>query len=346
MNETPLNDRAQTLLRLLIERYISDGVPVGSRTLAADSQLNLSPATIRHVLADLEDMGLLASPHTSAGRVPTAQGYRVFVDSLLTVQPLGPMELDSLKTRLTRPGSEAELLRRASGLMSEVSQMAGIVTLPRHGKTTLRQVEFLPLSERRVLVVLVINDQEVQNRIIHVNRPYQREELQRAANYLNEHLVGRSVEEVKQRLIRELESTKAEMDRLMVSAMELARAALGDEDGEGDYVLSGETQLMRYQDISDMEKLRSLFEAFSEKQELLHLFENVLQADGVQIFIGEESGYRPLNGCSVVTAPYSVDGQVLGVLGIIGPTRMNYRSLIPMVDVTARLLGAALKSED
>lgn len=344
MNSLSINERAQHLLKVLIEKYIAEGVPIGSRALAKESGLDLSPATIRNVLADLEDLGLIRSPHTSAGRVPTMKGYRVFVDSLVTVQPLIGSQIVKLKSELGRSQGDGRLLKSASSIISEITMMAGIVTLPRQDQSKLRQLEFLPLGDRRVLVIIVVSDGEIQNRVIQVSRDYERDELVSAANYLNSKLVGRSVQEVKKVLLDEMESTRTEMDRLMVSAIEMASQAFSQSaDKEGDYVLSGETQLMAYQDVSDVEKLRQLFEAFNQKREILSLFEHVLRADGVQIFIGEESGYTPLGDFSVVTAPYSADGQVLGVLGVIGPTRMNYNKVIPLVDVTAKLLGAALK---
>ncbi len=345
MAEISLNERAQYLLRALIDRYIAEGVPVGSGTLAKESGLELSSATVRNVLADLEDLGLITSPHTSAGRVPTVQGYRVFVDSLLTLQPPDDLQVGQLKSRLDRVRDSGSLMQSASHIIAGITQMAGIVTLPRRDQTRVKHIEFMPLGEKRVLVILVIGADDVQNRVITTDRDYQRDELQRAANYLNDKLAGRSVADVKQVLVQELELTKRQMDQLMVTALEMARQILGRDDTPGDYVLSGEVQLMTYQDISDVAKLRDLFEAFNEKRDILTLFDSVLQAERVQIFIGEESGYAPLGNCSVVTSPYYINGKVMGVLGIIGPTRMNYRRVIPVVDITAKLLSAALKQE-
>jgi len=345
MTEISINERARHLLRTLIERYIASGTPVGSGTLAKESGLDLSSATIRNVLADLEELGLIISPHTSAGRIPTAQGYRVFVDNLLTVKPMDDGQVDKLKTQLKLMHKTSGLVQSASQLISGITQMAGIVTLPRRDESKLQHIEFLPLGDKRILVVLVFGPEDIQNRVISTDRIYSRNELQQAANYLNDKLTGQTVEEVKQVLVRELEATKHQMDHLMVTALEMARQILAKDTSEGDYVLSGEVQLMTYQDISDVTKLKSLFEAFTEKREILHLFDHVLRAEGVQIFIGEESGYAALGNCSIVTAPYQVEGQVLGVLGIIGPTRMNYRKVIPIVDITAKLLGAALNQE-
>ncbi len=345
MTDISLNDRARHLLRALIDRYIAEGTPVGSSILAKESGLELSSATVRNVLADLEDMGLITSPHTSSGRVPTAQGYRVFVDNLLTLEPLDVVQIDKLKSQLKYLQGAAGLVQSASNLISGITRMAGIVTIPIREETRVQHIEFLPLGDKRVLVVLIIGSEEIQNRVICTERNYSRDELQQAANYLNEKLAGRGVEEVKRVLVHELEATKRQMDKLMVTALEMARQILTKDNKGGDYVLSGEVQLMTYQDISDVAKLRELFEAFNEKREILHLFDHVLQAEGVQIFIGEESGYAPLGNCSVVTSPYRVNGKVLGVLGIIGPTRMNYRQVIPIVDITAKLLGSALKQE-
>lgn len=346
MNEMPINERAQHLLKVLIEKYIAEGQPVGSRALALDSGLDLSSATIRKVLADLEEVGLIRSPHTSAGRVPTMKGYRVFVDSLVSVSPLKNSLVNELKTQLDRSLDEGFILKSASSLISEITHLAGIVTLPKQEHIRLRQLEFLPLGEGRVLVIIVVNDGEIQNRVIQVKRDFRRDELAAAANYLNSRLAGRNVNEVKDLLVSEMDRTRHEMDQMMVSAIELASQAFAQQETTGgDYVLSGETQLMACEDVSDVEKLRKLFEAFNEKRDILGLFEHVLRADGVQIFIGEESGYTPLGDFSAVTAPYSVDGEILGVLGVIGPTRMNYNKVIPMVDVTAKLLSAALKQD-
>ena len=342
----PLSERAQHLLKVLVERYIREGEPVGSRTLARESGLDISAATVRNVMADLEEMGLVRSPHTSAGRVPTVRGYRFFVDSLLKVRPLDEGDVRQLEAEIEEAAAESdphELAERASEILSEVTRMAGVVTVPRTEFRALRQVEFLPLSGNRALAILVVDEREVQNRVIETGRPYGAEELQRISNYLNEHFAGLTLEEIRERLVRDMEATRADMDRLMGEAIEMGRRALmSPPEQDEDLVLSGETQLMRFQELSDVEKLRQLFEAFEQKRELLGLLDRCVRADGVRIFIGEESGYEPLGDCSVVTAPYRVEGRVVGVLGVIGPTRMAYDRVIPIVDVTARLLGAAL----
>jgi heat-inducible transcriptional repressor len=342
-----LNERTQHLLRTLVERYIRNGQPVGSRTLARDARLDLSPATIRNVMADLEELGYLRAPHTSSGRVPTARGYRFFIDALLHLKPLEHEEIEILRRRIDQPVRDgAELARSVSDLLSGVTHLAGVVMLPRRRVATLRQVEFLPLAENRALVILVLNSQEVQNRVIQTQRPYSAAELQQAANYLNQQFTGQDIRQVRASLLRDLREARDSLDRLMQTVVEMAEQTFEAEPGGEDYVVAGQTQLMQYADLSDLDKLRQLFEAFNHKRDLLHLFDQCLHADGVQIFIGEESGFEALEECSVVTAPYSVEGRVLGVLGVIGPTRMAYDRVIPVVDVTARLLAATLNSQD
>ena len=342
MKNVSLNDRAQQLLKTLVELYIRDGQPVGSRTLSKDSSLELSPATIRNVMADLEEMGLIVAPHTSAGRIPTVQGYRLFVDSLLTVKPLDLKQVHRLEQKFSVIADPQTVIRSASSLLSDFSSMAGVVMMPRREHKALRQVEFLPLSNNRVLAILVINEKEVQNRIIDTARHYTPSELQQAANYLNSMFAGKDLEAVRQTLVREMQEAKHSMDRLMSDAISMAQQAFHEDEAGNDYLLAGQTNLMSYADMADMDKLRQLFEAFTRKQDILGLLDQSLQAQGVQIFIGEESGYQALDSCSVVTAPYQVDGQILGVLGVIGPKRMAYDRVIPLVDVTAKLLGSAL----
>ncbi|OOZ41751.1 heat-inducible transcriptional repressor HrcA [Solemya pervernicosa gill symbiont] len=342
-----LNERAQHLLKVLVEHYIEEGTPVGSRTLARDIGLKLSPATIRNVISDLEELGLVSSPHTSAGRIPTVQGYRMFVDSLLTVRELDTRELGQFQQLLDpKLDSQELLLNKASSLLSGVSQMAGVVTMPRLQTTILRQVEFLPLSDRRILVILVVNEHEVQNRIIHVDRDYSAENLRRFANYLSSHFAGQDVSQLHELMVAELESAREHMDEVMRSLIDAAGELFDAERNDNDFLLAGETNLMGLSDMSSVEKLRGLFEAFSQKQEILHLLDHSINADGVQIFIGEESGYSVLDECSVVTAPYNIEGQGVGVLGVIGPTRMAYERVIPIVDVTAKLLSAALNPRE
>ena len=342
-SDAVLSERAQHLFRLLVQRYIGSGQPVGSRTLSRDSELDLSPATVRNVMADLEDIGLLRSPHVSAGRIPTVQGYRFFVDSLLKVAPMNGGEIEHLRSQLEGKGERDSLMDAATSLVSDVTHMAGIVTLPKQERLILRHVEFLTLSAERVLVILVVNGSDVQNRVIQLRRPCSQSVLQQVGNYLNEVCAGKDLLEVRESLLAELEEHRSSLNDLMLTAIEMADKAFVRESGSEEALLvSGQTNLMEYGELADMEKLRHLFEAFREKTELLHILDECLRADGLQIFIGEESGYEALDGCSVITAPYEREGEVLGVLGVIGPTRMAYDRVIPIVDVTARLLGAAL----
>lgn len=342
-----LSDRAQQLLKTLVERYIREGEPVGSRILSRDSGLDLSPATIRNIMADLEDLRLVRSPHTSAGRVPTARGYRLFVDALLTVKPMNSRETQLLQNELLRKlesarGDSQHLMATTSSLLSGVTRMAGLVTIPRREFGAWRHVEFLPLSDNRVLAILVINEREVQNRILEMDRAYSQAELQQFANYLNTHFTGRDVGQVRRSLLDELRRTRESMNDMMSSAIQVAERMFADQRPDEDYVLAGETNLMEFAELSNVEKLRQLFEAFNRKRDILHVLDQCVSADGVQIFIGEESGYQVLDECSVVTAPYQVNDELVGVLGVIGPTRMAYERVIPIVDMTAKLLSAAL----
>ena len=345
--EDSLSGRAQLLLKALIENYIRDGQPVGSRTLSRDSGLSLSAATIRNVMADLEDLGFVASPHTSAGRVPTDKGYRFFVDTLLKLKPLNQEEIGEIERGLG--GGEVSngrsLVQSVSQMLSSVTHMAGLVTLPNPHYVALSQIEFVSLSDNRALAIMVMNNREVQNRVVQLDRYYSAEELRRAANYLNEAFSGQSLPDVRAKLLGQLQETRQHMDQLMRDAIQVAQKVFDSQSGEQvEYVIAGETNLMGFAELSNVERLRRLFEAFNEKHDILRLLDNCLRADGIQIFIGHESGYRILDDISVVTAPYSIDNQVVGVLGIIGPTRMAYERVIPIVDVTAKLLGSALNT--
>jgi heat-inducible transcriptional repressor len=339
------NERAQYLLKVLIQRFIRDGQPVGSRTLSRDSGLDLSPATIRNVMADLEELGFVSSPHTSAGKVPTPRGYRLFVDTLVRYkQPKGD-DIRKLQAQFEKQFNDSdELLGAVSSLLSNITSMAGVVTVPRTHQATLRQIEFLPLSERRVLAILVINDREVQNRILHIDREYTATELQRAANYINENYAGTDLLQIRERLISDLEKTRDSMNRAMHDIIAVAQAAMHETTPRNQFLLAGETNLMDFAELSDLDTLRRLFEAFSRKRFMLDLLDRSISAKGVQVFIGDESGFQILDNCSVVTAPYNVDADTIGVLGVIGPTRMAYDRVVPIVDVTARLLGTALKA--
>lgn len=343
---TDLDARSRALLKTLVESYVSRGRPVGSRMLARSSGLSLSAATVRNVMADLEAMGYVASPHASAGRVPTVLGYRVFVDNLLSPEPLAERELADIEGQLRAHANAGDdLLQSASLLLSSLSDMTGVVTVPRADNATLRQIEFLPLSGQRVLVILVINQREVQNRILATERDYSRAELERAANYINARFAGTGLATIRSSLASELENARDEMNRGILDTLTMARSAFvetGNASG-GDFVLAGETNLMGFPEFARSERLKRLFEAFQSKRDLLSLFDDCLDADGVRIFIGEESGYRVLDDCSVVSAAYTVDGRIVGTLGVIGPTRMAYERIIPLVDATASLLGTALK---
>jgi len=341
-----LNERAQHLLRVLIQRFIDEGQPIGSRTLSRDAGLDLSPATIRNVMSDLEQLGLICAPHTSAGRIPTPKGYRVFIDSLVRYKKPKEGEIRRLQLELQRQIDDPEaLLGSISRTLSSITSMAGIVTVPKGQRAVLRQIEFLPLSDNRVLVILVVNDRQVQNRILHTEHGYSSDELQRAANFINEHYVGTDLVDIRQRLIDDLEATRDSMNQTMQDIISVAQSAMeGATTAEDEYVLQGETNLMSFAELSDVETLRRLFDAFSKKRFMLELLDRSINAGGVQVFIGEESGYQIFDEVSVVTAPYEVDEGRVGVLGVIGPTRMAYDRVVPIVDITARLLGSALKS--
>ncbi len=340
-----LPDRAQRMLRSLIDRYARDGQPVGSRTLARELGLELSPATIRNVMSDLEALGFISSPHTSAGRVPTVQGYRFFVDTLLNVQPLDSRSIEKIRLELSLEQTPKHLVESASALLSGITHMAGVVTLPSHEHALFKRVEFIPLSESRVLAILVTGEDEVQNRMLTTEKQHSASELQQASNYLNEIFAGKDLAEVRATLLREMQETRSNMNNMMMTAIQMADQVLESKQSE-DFVMAGQTNLMEFQELCDIDKLRKLFDAFNQKRDILHLLDQCVHSEGIQIFIGEESGYQMLDECSMVTAPYSVDGQIMGVLGVIGPTRMAYNRVIPIVDATARLLGAALNHKE
>ena len=335
-----LDKRAQVLLKTLVEHYISEGQPVGSRTLSKCSGLDLSPATIRNVMADLEEMGFIASPHTSAGRIPTQRGYRFFVDTLLTVKPLQSQEIQRLEYELSSPDPQ-ELRSSAADLLSNLTRFAGLVMIPKRKSIAFRHLEFLPLTEKRILLIIVTSDGNVQNRIIVADRPYTPSELTQATNFFNQHYAGSTFEQVHKKLHDELRQMQSDMTRLMAAALEASNKALEKE--RDNVVISGEHNLLQVDDLStNVTSLRKLFELFERRHTLLQLLDNSQSAEGIQIFIGNESGYLPLDECSMVTAPYEADGEIVGTLGVIGPTRMAYELVIPIVDITARLLSNAL----
>lgn len=340
---TVISDRAEVLLKTLVERYIQDGQPVGSRTLAEESDVNLSPATIRNVLADLESLGLVIAPHTSSGRIPTVGGYRMFVDRLLKLKPLGEGFIEDVKLQLHAEDNKT-LIDNASSLLSEVTKLAGVITLPRRQSIKLQHVEFLTLSPSKIMVILVGDNHEIQNRIIHTRRSYQAEELHRVANYLNQEYAGKELGSIRKGILASLQKTRDDMHTLMQTAVEMADTIIQSNQAE-DCILAGQVNLMDYAEMGNMDKLKLLFEAFNAKHDILHILDQSIEADGMQIFIGEESGYSAFEDVSVITTPYRSTEGIIGVLGVIGPKRMAYDRVIPVVDITAKILSAHLSSE-
>ena len=333
-----LDDRAKLLLKALVERYIADGQPVGSRTLSRASGLDLSPATIRNVMSDLEELGLIASPHTSAGRIPTARGYRLFVDTMLTVQR-GELVAPELSSGLS-PDQPQKVIANAAHLLSDLSHFVGVVMAPKRS-SVFRHIEFLRLSEKRLLVIIVTPDGDVQNRVLFTPTDYTQSQLIEASNYLNQHFAGLAIEVVRERLLTEVERLRDEIGSLMKAAVQFSSEAL--QPGEGDVVISGERNLLSVSDFSsDMDNLRRAFDLFEQKTQLVRLLDRSAEAEGVRIYIGGESQFVPIEELSVVSAPYEVDGQIVGTLGVIGPTRMHYDRMIQIVDITAKLVSNAL----
>jgi len=337
---TVLNERAQILLKTLVERYIAEGQPVGSRALSRYSGLELSPASIRNIMADLEDMGFVASPHTSAGRIPTPRGYRFFVDTLITVRPLDKVEISQLEGQL-QIGDTHKLVQSASHLLSDLTRFAGVVMSPRRRSTAFRHLEFLRLSDKRLLLIIVTPEGDVQNRILLTERAYSLSELTEASNFLNQNYAGLTFEQINRRLREEMRQLRDDMTQLLTRAVEVGSEAMTAP--ADDYVLSGEHNLLHVQDLSsNLANLRRLFDLLEQRAGLLQLLEMGSRAEGVQIYIGGESGLVPLDECSVVTAPYEVQGEVVGTVGVIGPTRMAYERVIAIVELTARLLSSAM----
>ncbi len=336
-----VGERAQQLFKLLVEHYLADGAPVASRTLASSTTLAISSATVRNVMADLEARGLVSSPHTSAGKVPTHQGLRFFVDSLISVQPMDKQALRRIRGGLNPDMTPNQLVEAASRLLSGVTHMAGLVTVPRPDLVSLRQVEFLRLSGDRVLVILVVNDREVQNRVIHTDREYDETELVQAANYINREFAGQSLPAIRAGVLDSMRNDKDRLDSMMQTTLDMAAKAFAPAAHEdADYVVSGESNLV--ESLASIEEVRELFDAFARKGAIVHLLDRCLDTEGIQLFIGEESGYRSLEDYSLVTARYQTCGHVAGVLGVVGPTRMAYQRVIPVVDATAKLLGTAI----
>ncbi|MDH3280264.1 MAG: heat-inducible transcriptional repressor HrcA [Gammaproteobacteria bacterium] len=344
MNDV-LSERAETLLKRLIQLYIVGGQPVGSRTLAKEARLDLSPATIRNVMSDLEELGLIQAPHTSAGRIPTQKGYRLFVDSLLKVKPLNRYAVREIEERLAGEMDPKVLLTNATNILSQITRFAGVILIPGQDNSRFRQIEFLKLSATRVLTILVTEDGRVQNRVIPTDREYSESELIEAANFFNAMYTGSLLGYVRRKLLNDMQSDSDEMHRITRTALAMAGQLFASEEGEGDEVmLSGEANLLNVPDFCQLEKLQALFDAFKTKHDLLDLLDRSMKANGISIFIGDESGYQSMHDCSLVAAPYDVDGEPIGTVGVIGPTRMAYAEVIPIVDVTARLLSGALSS--
>ena len=329
-----LDDRSKLLMKALVERYIADGQPVGSRTLSRASGLELSPATIRNVMSDLEELGLIVSPHTSAGRIPTARGYRLFVDTMLTVQPT------QYASQSLAPDQPQKVISNAANMLSNLSQFVGVVIAPRR-TSNFRHIEFLRLSERRLLVIIVSPDGDVQNRVIYTELDYSPAQLVEAANFLNSHYVGQDIEKVRERLQGEVESLRSEIATLMQAAVNVSSDAISETQDE--VIIAGERNLLSVSDFSsDMGHLRRAFELFEQKAQLMRLMDITGQAEGVRIFIGGESQVVPFEDLSIVSSPYEVDGKVVGTLGVIGPTRMAYDRMIQIVDITSKLVSNAL----
>src|SRR3990167_6246567 len=334
-----MDERAKTLLKALVERYIADGQPVGSRTLSRASGLDLSPATIRNVMADLEDLGLIASPHTSAGRIPTARGYRLFVDTMLTAQPPQWGEAPAIEPQL-QPDQPQRVIANAAQLLSNLSHFVGVVTAPRRS-SAFRHIEFLRLGDKRVLVILVAPDGDVQNRVIFTAQDYTQSQLNEASNILNTHYSGLTIDEMRNRLKTEVDQLRADIATLMSQAVQVGGEALAESTDQ--VVVSGERNLLTVQDFSnDLGSLRRLFDLFEQKTQLMRLLDGSSRAEGVRIYIGGESQVVPFEELSVVSAPYEINGQVVGTLGVIGPTRMAYDRMIEIVDITSRLVSNAL----
>ncbi|MDQ2972129.1 MAG: heat-inducible transcriptional repressor HrcA [Rhodanobacteraceae bacterium] len=337
-----LDARARQLLRALIAQYLEEGQPVGSRTLSRSSGLDVSAATIRGVMSDLEELGLISAPHTSAGRIPTVQGLRLFVDSLLELKPLPRGAVAQMQRELPRePANTRDLLGNASSLLSAMTHFVGVVTVSGAVEVPLKQIEFVGLEAGRVLAILVFADGQVHNRVLSLRQRLDARALEQAANFLNAHYAGLRLDEIRLHVLAELRAAGSELNRTLEAAVEVAAQTFAPVP-EADMLVSGQTNLMGGEDGSHIDRLRELFEAFQRKRDLLALLEGCARAPGVRLFIGEESGFAPLEGFSLISAPYGAGGRVLGALGVIGPTRMAYDRVIPVVQATARLLSDAL----
>jgi len=341
-----LDERAENVLKNLVETYVDQGQPVSSGVLSKLPQLGVSSATVRNVMSDLEELGLITSPHTSAGRIPTAQGYRLFVDSMVRASSFTTQAAQELSDRFGQETDPDTLLAHASDVLSDLTQFAGVVVLPNHSSARFHQLEFMRLSESRILTILVTEDGRVQNRVLPTAGSFNDSELVQAANFFNQRYKGNSLDEVRRRLVHDMQLDNDEMHRINQAAMEAASQVISEEDDltQNDVVLSGEQKLLDVPDLCQIETLQKLFDAFKTKRDLLDLLDRSMKADGISVFIGEESGYSALGECSVIASPYQVEGKVLGTLGVVGPTRMAYNDVISVVDITAKLLSQALTS--
>ena len=345
MNETyELDERAQIILRYLIQSYTADGHPVGSKSLAQHSGLDVSSATIRNIMARLEEMGLVNSPHTSAGRVPTQAGYRFFVDSLLEVKDLGKSAEKLVSDAFSVDKTSTDLIQTASSMLSQMTQLTGLVSVSKQSHIEVRHIEFMKLSDRRILVILVVNSDQVHNKVIHTEREYSDLELTEIERLLSRYLIGSDFKQAREQLLEEIRRHKDDVNNIMESVLNVMGSVCGEND-EDALLMAGESNLLPFAELSDINKLRELFDIFNQKRDLLHILEGCSEAKGVEIFIGSESGFRVLSDCAVIGAPYKIDNEVVGVLGVIGPTRIAYEKVIPAVDLTARLLTSALNSQ-
>ncbi len=335
--------RARRILSAIVDKYIQEGIPIGSKSLSLADNIGLSPASIRNVMSDLEELGFIASPYTSSGRVPTSKGYRFFIDSLLILQPVEATELERIKRRVNLHESNSrELAISVSNTLSAITKLAGIVTIPKQQVTRLKEIDFIKLSEKRILAIIVMNETEVENRILQMKRDYSKDELKQASNYLNTHYEGRSLSYIKKHLINELMQTNESVNSSMSDLIDIADQVLDFTESD-EYIVAGQRRLMDFHELSDIKKLRQLFDAFKEKQQLLELLDKSMSTDGIQIFIGEESGYQMFDNCTLITSPYTTEDGAIGVLGVIGPTRIAYQKVIPIVEIIAKLLGKSLK---
>lgn len=338
------NERSELLFRKLMSMYLNDGKPVGSGALAKLPEVGVSSATVRNVMADLERIGLIHSPHTSAGRVPTDLGFRVFVDKILTVRPLNESVQSNIEQGFQRAQTQDELIGSASSILSSLTGMASLVMLPNKEQEILRHIDFVRLGEKRLLVVLVLNDNDVQNRIIELEEAATESELLEVANYLNKHFIGHSLREVKEKLVNQMDEIRLNMNQLMHAIMDAADQVIHTKTKMSEpYLISGQTNLLNYEELADTDKLKALFQSFEQHSHMLSLLDKSMQAKGVQVFIGKECGHEIYQNCSIVTTPYDVDGEVMGVLGVVGPSRMHYDHIVPRVDMTAKILSSLLK---